>query len=134
MLVLGTMIAAPAVDYHGNLRPLPAGTRPDIGAVEELVTGVDDMGVLPVRYALSQNYPNPFNPSTLIEFALPHAGYVTLSVHNILGQEVATLIAGEHTAGAFKVTWDASGLPSGVYFYRLTAGGYVQTMKMVLMK
>jgi hypothetical protein len=70
----------------------------------------------------------------LIEFALPHAGYVTLSVHNILGQEVATLIAGEHTAGAFKVTWDASGLPSGVYYYRLAAGWYVQTMKMVLMK
>jgi hypothetical protein len=80
------------------------------------------------------NYPNPFNPSTTIEFALPHAGYVTLKVYSVLGEEVATLIAGERAAGSFRATWDASSMPSGVYFYRLTAGEYVQTKKAVLMK
>jgi len=83
---------------------------------------------------LSQNYPNPFNPSTTLEVALPHAGYVTLTVHNILGQEVATLKAGDHPVGTFKATWDASEMPSGVYFYRLTAGEYVQTKKMILIE
>jgi hypothetical protein len=72
--------------------------------------------------------------STTIEFALPRSGYVTLTVHNLLGQEVAALVAGEHAAGTFKTTWDAPGLPSGVYFYRLTAGEYVQTKKMVLVQ
>jgi hypothetical protein len=91
-------------------------------------------GELPKEYVLRQNYPNPFNPSTTIEFALPHAGYTTLKVYNILGQDVAALIAGDYTAGTFRATWDASGFASGVYFYRLTAGEYVQTKKMVLMR
>ena len=102
------------------------------------VTGVGEdpivEGELPKEYVLRQNYPNPFNPSTTIEFALPHAVYITLKVYNILGQDVAALIAGERPAGTFKVTWDASSLPSGVYFYRLAAGEYVQTKKMVLMR
>ena len=83
----------------------------------------------PDRFALLQNYPNPFNPSTTIAFALPHTSDVTLKVLNILGEEVAILIAGERTAGSFTATWDASDMPSGVYFYRLTAGEYVQTRK-----
>jgi hypothetical protein len=102
------------------------------------VTGVEEEpiieGELPKSYALRQNYPNPFNPSTTIEFALPYAGFVTLKVYNLLGEQVATLIAGEHAAGNFKATWDASGLPSGVYFYRLVAGEYVRTKKAVLMR
>ena len=89
---------------------------------------------IPVQFALTQNYPNPFNPSTTIEFALPHAGFLTLMVYNLLGEEVATLIAGDHAAGTSRATWNASGHPSGVYFYRLTAGKYVQTKKAVLMK
>ena len=97
-------------------------------------TGVTEESALPTQYIVAQNYPNPFNPSTTIEFALPHAGYVTLKVYNVLGEEVATLVAGNHAAGTFKATWDASGQPSGVYFYRLTAGEYVQTKKMVLMR
>jgi hypothetical protein len=87
-----------------------------------------------LAYALAQNYPNPFNPKTTIEFDLPHAGYVTLKVYNVLGEEVATLVASNHAAGTFNVSWDASDRPSGVYFYRLTAGEYVQTKKAVLMK
>jgi len=98
------------------------------------VTSVAEEGRIPEEYALHQNYPNPFNPSTTIEFALPHAGYVMLRVYNVLGEEVATLISGDHAAGMFKAMWDVSGMPSGVYFYRLTAGEYVQTRKMILMK
>ena len=95
---------------------------------------IENPAGLPAYYALHQNYPNPFNPSSTIEFALPHAGFVTLKVYNILGEGVATLAEGHHAAGTFKATWDASGLPSGVYFYRLTAGEYVQTKKAVLMR
>jgi hypothetical protein len=88
----------------------------------------------PKDFALHQNYPNPFNPSTTITFDLPHAGYVTLRVLNVLGEEVATLLAGNHPAGTFKANWDATGWPSGVYLYRLTAGDIVQTKKAVLMR
>jgi len=91
-------------------------------------------GELPQDFTLHQNYPNPFNPSTTIEFGLPHAGVVTLKVYNVLGREVANLVEGNHPAGTFKATWDASGLPSGVYFYRLTVGEYVQTKKMVCLR
>ncbi|MGB2959507.1 MAG: T9SS type A sorting domain-containing protein, partial [Bacteroidota bacterium] len=99
-----------------------------------IITGAEDAEQLPQEYMLLQNYPNPFNPSTTIAFAVPHGGFVTLKVYNLLGEEVATLIAGDHAAGTFKATWDASELPSGVYFYRLMAGDYVQTKKAVLMK
>jgi hypothetical protein len=90
--------------------------------------------ITPEYFILYEAYPNPFNPSTTIEFGLPHAGFVTLKVYNVLGEGVATIIAGDHAAGMFKSTWDASGLPSGVYFYRLTAGEYVQTKKIVLVR
>jgi hypothetical protein len=83
---------------------------------------------------LEQNYPNPFNPSTTIRYALPHRSQVTLTVFNTLGQQVATLVAGEVDAGFHEVTFDASGLASGVYFYRLHAGGYTQIRKMLLVR
>ena len=89
---------------------------------------------IPLNFMLIQNYPNPFNPSTSIEYTLAHAGHATLRIHNVLGEEVAILVDGALPAGTFTTTWDASNMPSGVYFYRLTAGEYVQTRKMVLMK
>jgi hypothetical protein len=100
----------------------------------EAATAIEFVDTTPSEYLLSQNYPNPFNPSTTIEFALPHSSFVTLRVYNALGEEVAALVAGDHAPGTFKATWDASGMPSGVYFYRLTAGEYVQTKKAVLMR
>lgn len=89
---------------------------------------------LPEKYSLSQNYPNPFNPSTVIQFSIARAGYVTLKVFNILGQEVASLVNEEMPAGSYKYEFDASRLSSGVYFYKIQAGSFGQTMKMILLK
>ena len=89
---------------------------------------------VPYRFALQQNYPNPFNPTTTIEFSLPQLGFVTLKIYNILGEEVATLVSEKLMAGEYKYDWDASGLASGVYLYRMVAGDFVQVKKMILMK
>jgi hypothetical protein len=80
------------------------------------------------------NYPNPFNPITTIEFDLKKAGKVSLKIFNILGEEIATLLSASLFSGSYKYKWDASGLASGVYLYRLQAGDYVKTRKMVLMR
>ena len=103
--------------------------------LSEIVTSTEEISpTFPEDFIIAQNYPNPFNPTTTLEYSLSHAGHVTLKVYNVLGEEVAALVDGEQAAGAFTTTWDASDLPSGVYFYRLTAGEYVQTRKMVLMR
>jgi hypothetical protein len=85
-------------------------------------------------YRLSQNYPNPFNPTTDIEFSIPKSEFVTLKVYNILGEEVITLISEKLTIGKYKYEWDASNLSSGIYFYRIQAGDFVETKKMILIK
>ena len=89
---------------------------------------------LPVNFELHQNYPNPFNPSTVIDFELPANSKVRLEVYNMLGQRVATLVNEQKPAGWHHVSFDASGLSSGVYIYRITAGEFVQTRQMVLVK
>jgi hypothetical protein len=89
---------------------------------------------LPLEVSLQQNYPNPFNPSTTVSYDLPRTSRVTLSIFDILGREVATLLNGEKPAGRYTVHWDASGVSSGVYFYRLRAGDFVQTRRMLLLR
>lgn len=86
------------------------------------------------KFELSQNYPNPFNPSTSIKFNLPVASNVKLSVFNLLGQEVKTLVNGFKTAGSHTITFDASGLSSGIYIYKIEANNFAQTRKMTLIK
>ncbi len=86
------------------------------------------------NYSLSQNYPNPFNPSTTIRFAIAAPGHVSLKIYNLLGEEVETLINEKRKAGEFSVEWDASDLPSGLYFYRLQTHGFEQTRKLILQK
>ncbi len=83
---------------------------------------------------LHQNYPNPFNPATTIRCDLPRQVNVTLSVFNTLGQQVATLVQGEQNAGYHEVKFDGSGLSSGVYFYRITAGAYVEVKRLLLIR
>jgi hypothetical protein len=97
-------------------------------------TSVKPVEQLPQEYALSQNYPNPFNPSTTIQYQIPKSGMTSLKVYNILGQEVANLVDGVVTAGTHQVTFDASRLSSGIYFYTLHSGNYVATKKLMLLK
>jgi hypothetical protein len=97
-------------------------------------TPVEDGSTLPENYSLLQNYPNPFNPSTTIEFTLPAAGEVKLSLFDALGSEVDVIAAKDFSAGYHSINYYASTLPSGVYFYRIEAGSFVQSKKMVLMK
>jgi len=88
----------------------------------------------PKLLALCQNYPNPFNPTTEIRYVLPRDCKVRLDVHNVAGQKVATLVDGKQKAGYKTARWDAGSFSSGIYFYRLQAGGFVQTRKMVLIR
>lgn len=89
---------------------------------------------VPNDYYLSQNYPNPFNPSTTIEYKIPSGNFVELKIYDVLGREVKTLVNEYKNSGAYKVSFDAGIFASGVYFYRLKAGNFVQTKKMLLMK
>ena len=97
-------------------------------------TDVQMVSTVPDGYSLAQNYPNPFNPSTTIEFSLPKQSQVTLTVYNMLGQQVATLVSSTLNAGRYSTQFDASKLSSGTYIYRLTADNFVTTSKMMLIK
>jgi ligand-binding sensor domain-containing protein len=90
--------------------------------------------MVPEKYLLFQNYPNPFNPTTTIEFQLPQAGQVELSIYNMLGQEITTLVSENLKAGEYQYTWDAGSLASGVYLYRLRASEYFKSKKMILIR
>ena len=99
------------------------------------LTGVNDITKsIPKTYMLEQNYPNPFNPSTVIRYSIPITSNVTLKIFNILGQEVKTLVSQVKPGGTYQVSFDASRLSSGIYFYSLKAGDYSQVKKMVLLK
>ncbi len=89
---------------------------------------------IPLGFNLTQNYPNPFNPTTVIRFAIPESSFLTLKVFDVLGKEVAVLVNEMKVAGNYNVQFEATKLVSGIYFYRLQAGNFVQTRKMILMK
>jgi hypothetical protein len=88
----------------------------------------------PTDFSLKQNYPNPFNPNTIIEFSIPEESFVELKIFDILGKEMATLVADKYTAGTYKADFKAGHLPSGVYIARITVGEFIQTRKMLLLK
>jgi len=106
------------------------------GTFIAVVSAVDDGATQPAKFELHQNYPNPFNPSTTIGFQVPGAAasWVRLAVFNLIGQEVAVLVNGMRNAGSHVVTFDADNLPSGIYVYQLTAGGFSSTRSMVLLR
>jgi len=102
--------------------------------LDHIMTSNEDELGLPKEFSLGQNYPNPFNPSTNIEFALPKQAVVNLKVYNLLGREISTLVSGRMSAGNHKIEFNASGLSTGLYFYRIQAGSFMQTKKMMLIK
>lgn len=125
-----------AVGVNGTLLRTTTGGEP--------ITGVEDRDGIIRDFTLQQNYPNPFNPITTIRFTVPptgrpllggaRGGLVSLKVYDISGKEIATLLNGEKPAGEYEIEFDASHLPSGVYLYRLTAGSFSQSRKMILLK
>jgi photosystem II stability/assembly factor-like uncharacterized protein len=123
----GDVIFGTSTGYILEKKHVPTGINNELGTV------------LPSKFALKQNYPNPFNPATLIEYSIPdylhgNSSLVELKVFNLLGKEVATLVNSYQPAGNYKIEFNASKLTSGVYFYRLKAGNFIQTRKLILMK
>jgi hypothetical protein len=117
--------------FSFNRYKITPRTNSDFGTI----TGVGpEEPILPASYVLNQNYPNPFNPSTVIRYALPEGGPVSLKVYNLLGQEVQTLVDGMEAAGTHTVVFNARSLASGIYFYRLTSHSFTEVKKMMLMK
>jgi hypothetical protein len=103
--------------------------------LSQMLTSVKDIsGINQPAYFLEQNYPNPFNPSTAIKFSIPKTTHVTLNIYNSLGQEVANLISKDMNPGNYTTEWNASRFASGVYYYRMVAGDFVQTKKLILLK
>ncbi len=98
------------------------------------VTGITDAKSAPKQFVLAQNYPNPFNPTTTIRYAIPQSAFVILKVYDVLGREVETLVNEQKNLGNYEVSFDASRLASGIYFYKLDAGEFHQIKKMILMK
>ena len=119
-------VSLTATDNNGNTSGF---------AFIELITDVEkENDEIPERFSLDQNYPNPFNPSTKISFSIPTEEFVTLKVFNSLGEEVAELISETKSAGNYSVSFDASELTSGIYFYKITAGNFMELKKMMLIK
>jgi hypothetical protein len=129
------MAGSPCIDAGDPNSPLdPDGTLPDMGAYYYFdPSDVQESG-LPYTYDLLQNYPNPFNPNTKIKWQLPQTGLVTLKIYDVLGREIATLVNEELAAGDHEIIFEAASFSSGVYLYRINAGDFIQTKKMVLLK
>ncbi len=113
-------------------------TQPSISSVYIIASVGDDVKpgseLYLASFSLAQNYPNPFNPSTTISYTLPSQSFVTLKLFNVLGQEVASMVNGIESPGNKSVRFDGSGLPSGVYFYRLQAGSYSATKMLMIVR
>jgi hypothetical protein len=99
-----------------------------------MITDIEEFEKLPREFSLSQNYPNPFNPMTVISYQLPVGGNVILKIYDILGNDMVTLADEYSPTGKYEVEFNAANLPSGVYFYQLKAGEFIQTKKMLLLK
>jgi hypothetical protein len=98
------------------------------------INGVEPPIISPNSFTLEQNYPNPFNPTTTISFSLPSKSFVSLKVFDVIGREVAIIVSEELSAGNYSRQWNATNLSSGIYFYRLQSGSYIETKKLVLLR
>jgi ligand-binding sensor domain-containing protein len=121
------------IDTKGNKW---IGTQYGLSVYKGNVISIVDKknNVLPNGFMLYQNYPNPFNPTTTIDYSIPKESFVTIKVYDALGREVTTLVSEEKNTGEYSVKFNGSKLASGIYFYKITAGSFVQTKKMILMK
>ena len=120
--------------YGGSYTTHPNIGISDIWEFTPSPVSVEDDVSAPIEFTLSQNYPNPFNSSTKLSYSITLSSLVRLKVYNVLGSEIETLVNEEKPVGTYELSWNAANLPSGVYFYQLNAGGYVETKKMVLMR
>ena len=100
----------------------------------DFVVSIEDDPPINKDFYLSQNYPNPFNPTTNISYSISQRSFVTLKIYDVLGNEITTLINKEMQSGSYEVEFDASNLPSGIYFYQIRAGAFVDTKKLILLK
>lgn len=130
----GSRVAFSAMDPNAPPRGMIGVRAVEWNGPMVAPTAVAETKEVPRQYSLEQNYPNPFNPSTTIRYGLPAQGRVRLELFNVIGQQVATLVDANQEAGYHTVQFNGAGLPSGLYFYRITSGSFVQTMKMVLAK
>ncbi len=132
-LLTGDVLVTGGYDGQNNVRSAELYIVGTTTAVRPTNPGTNRQGT-PTTFCLFQNYPNPFNPSTVISYQLPVASQVELSIYNLLGQKVMTLVSEKQSAGIHHLNWHARGLPSGVYLYRLEAGSYRQSKKLILMR
>ena len=129
------------IGFYADFTCLTSGNRTTLngciinGIQYGQIIGINQISnEIPIAFVLSQNYPNPFNPSTNIKFQIPGSGLVKLTVFDVLGKEVQTLVNRQLSSGTYEADFDGSNLPSGVYYYQLEAGDYAETKKMVLVK
>ena len=129
------MVDAETIDARNLDGTVVVGTfGSGVYSTQYTTTAIKEKNNVPVSYSLLQNYPNPFNPSTIIKYSVAKTGPVTLKVFDILGKEVQTLVNEQQTAGNYSITFNAGNLSSGVYFYRMQSGSFVQTKKLILIK
>lgn len=133
-IVIGSEAAAQSMKVFSSREDANESNRPALIVKYSGPNSVEENGVRPSQFMLHQNFPNPFNPSTVIRYSIPARGHVSLKVFDLLGHEVAAVVNEVKEAGTFSQEWNASGLPSGIYFYRLRSGNYVSTKKLMLVK
>ncbi len=137
--LLDNDVSSIAIDVSGNKWIGTGGCGSGMAVYKEggIVSAVEQENEIIsifTNYILHQNYPNPFNPTTTIKYSIPKLSFITLKVYDVLGSEVATLVNEEKPVGTYELSWNAANLASGVYFYQLKAGSYVETKKMILLK
>lgn len=132
--IVGATGYIPAINASQTIIAHPGQTDRDLKFLTTTSDVKQGNSSIPAEFSLSQNYPNPFNPLTTINYSVAKAGYVRLSVYNLIGSKVATLVSENKAAGKYSVQFDGSNLPSGIYLYRLEAGGLVADKKLVILK